>query len=144
VTESYPSGLPTPRPVVDPDTSPYWEAAERGELVVPHCRACDQPFWYPRGFCPRCGGTDLGWRTASGHGEVYSFSVVRRAMEPWGSHTPFVLAYVTLDEGVTVQGNIVDCSSDVLDPGLRVRAVFERQADDDLPILRFSPLTEEA
>ncbi len=142
MTESYPSGLPTPRPIVESDTRPYWDAAERGELTVPHCRACDRAFWYPRGFCPRCGGTDVDWRTASGLGEVYSFSVVRRAAEPWGSHTPFVLAYVTLDEGVTVQGNVVDCSSDQLAPGLRVRAVFERQDAEELPVLRFSPTEE--
>ena len=139
MTESYPAGLPTPRPVVEPDTQPYWDAAERGELVVPRCRTCDQPFWYPRGFCPRCGGTDLDWPVTSGLGEVYSFTIVRRAAEPWGSHSPFVLAYVTLDEGVTVQANVVDCSSDALAPGLRVRAVFERQDAEDLPVLRFSP-----
>lgn len=143
MNEFYPAGLPTPRPVVDPDTGPYWDAAERGELVVPQCGACEQPFWYPRGFCPRCGGTDLDWPVASGRGEVYSFSVVRRAAEPWGSHTPFVLAYVTLDEGVTVQANVIDCSSDALAPGLRVRAVFERQDAEDLPVLRFVPLMEE-
>lgn len=142
MTEFYPAGLPTPRPVIEPDTRPYWDAAERGELVVPRCAACDQSFWYPRGFCPRCGGTELDWPVSTGAGVVYSCSVVRRAAEPWGAVTPFVLAYVTLDEGVTVQGNVVDCSSDVLAPGLRVRAVFERQDPDDLPILRFSPLTE--
>lgn len=140
MTESYPAGLPTPRPEVDPDTQPYWDAAERDVLTVPRCRSCDQAFWYPRGFCPRCGGTDLEWREASGTGEVYSYSVVRRAAEPWGSHTPFVLAYVTLDEGVTVQANVVDCSADQLVPGLRVRAVFERRCAEDLPVLRFSPL----
>ena len=143
MTEFYLAGLPTPRPVVDPETRPYWDAAERGELTVPHCRACNQPFWYPRGFCPRCGGTDLEWPVVAGEGVVYSFSVVRRAAEPWGSHTPFVLAYVALDAGVTVQGNVVDCPAALLEPGLRVRPVFERHDDEDLPILRFTPPTEE-
>jgi uncharacterized OB-fold protein len=129
--------------VVDPATRPYWDAAERGQLVVPRCLTCERPFWYPRGFCPRCAGTELEWPVASGRGTVYSFSVVRRAAEPWGSHTPFVLAHVTLDEGVTVQANIVDCSSEDLAPDLRVRAVFERQEAEDLPVLRFSPLKEE-
>lgn len=141
MTESYPAGLPTPRPVTEPDTQPYWDSAERGELVVPHCVACDEPFWYPRGFCPRCGGVDLEWRAATGEGEVYSYSIVRRAAEPWGARAPFVLAYVTLDEGVTVQANVVECTSDDLAPGLRVRAVFEREQADDLPVLRFVPLT---
>jgi len=144
VTEYFPGGLPTPTPVVDPDTQPYWDAAARDELVVPHCDDCDRSFWYPRGFCPRCGGTAIDWRPSSGRGEVYSFSVVRRAAEPWGSHTPFVLAYVTLEDGVTVQGNVVECPSDRLVPGLAVRATFERADDDDLPILRFTPRDKEA
>ena len=144
MTDHFPGGLPTPRPVVDPQTQPYWDAAERGELVVPHCTACEQPFWYPRGFCPRCGGDALDWRPSAGTGELYSFSVVRRAAEPWGAHTPFVLAYVTLDEGVTVQGNVVDCTARDLAPGLRLSAVFERAEPDDLPVLRFTPQQEGA
>ncbi|VXB61347.1 Zn-ribbon domain-containing OB-fold protein [Aeromicrobium sp. 9AM] len=140
MTHHFPGGLPTPRPVIEPDAEPWWDAAGRGELTVPYCEACGRPFWYPRGFCPRCGSTGVVWRPATGEGTVYSYTVVRRAAEPWGSHTPFVLAYVTLDEGVTVQTNIVDCSSDVLEPGLRVRAVFERADDADLPVLRFTPV----
>lgn len=144
MTHYFPGGLPTPRPVIEPDTQPWWDGAERGELLVPHCHACDRPFWYPRGFCPRCGSPDVAWPTASGRGEVYSYSIVRRAAEPWGSHTPFVLAWVTLEEGVTVQGNLVNCPADLLAPGLRVRAVFERIADDDLPVLRFTPANEKS
>ncbi|WP_456697662.1 Zn-ribbon domain-containing OB-fold protein [Aeromicrobium sp. P5_D10] len=143
MTEFYPAGLPTPRPSVDPATQPYWNAAERGELVVPYCDGCELLFWYPRGFCPRCGDAAVSWRSASGRGEVYSFSVVRRAAGPWAEHTPFVLAFVTLDEGVTVQANVVDCPADRLAPGLRVSAVFERADTEDLPVLRFVPLTDE-
>jgi len=140
VTEHFAAGLPTPRPQVDPETQPYWDAAERGELVLPHCTACARPFWYPRGFCPRCGSDDLSWRPASGRGEVYSYSIVRRAAGVWADHVPFVLAYVTLPEGVTVQANVVDCSREQLAPGLRVRAVFERARPEDLPAaLRFTP-----
>jgi hypothetical protein len=142
VTDYFPGGLPTPRPVVESDTQPWWDAAERGDLVVPLCEACALPFWYPRGFCPRCGGTSIEWRTASGKGEIYSYSIVRRAAGPWGSHTPFVLGYIALDEGVTVQANVVDCSMSELAPGLRVRAVFERGEVGDLPILRFTPSRE--
>jgi hypothetical protein len=39
---------------------------------------------------------------------------------------------------------VVDCPSDVLVPGLRLRAVFERSADDDLPVLRFTPANEKS
>ncbi len=143
MSDHFPAGLPTPRPEVDPATQPWWDAAERGELLLPHCPACDRPFWYPRGFCPRCGSDAVTWVPATGRGEVYSYSVVRRAAEPWGSHTPFVLAYVQLQEGVTVQANVVDCPADALAPGLAVSARFERADAGDLPVLRFSPTLEE-
>lgn len=143
MTEHFPAGLPTPRPELDPQTMPFWEAAQREELVLPHCADCEQFFWYPRGFCPRCGGTRVDWKPSAGSGEIYSFSVVRRAGGVWAEHVPFVLAYIALDEGVTVQANIVDCSTEQLVPGHRVKAVFERDNAEDLPILRFTPEVEE-
>ncbi len=139
MSEYYPAGLPTPSPEIDPATDPYWTAAERGELVLPHCVRCARPFWYPRGFCPRCGGTDLRWSACDGLGTVYSYSVVRRAGGVWAAKTPFVLALVTLDAGVTVQANVVDCAAGELAIGLRVSAVFECAEPADPPVLRFTP-----
>lgn len=138
-TVEFPPGLPTPSPVVDPATQPYWSAAERGVLVVPRCESCDRSFWHPRGFCPRCGAESVTWPESAGVGTIYSFTVVRRAGGPWAGAVPFVLAYVELDEGVVVQANIVDCSGEQLNVGARVEARFERQRDDELPVLRFSP-----
>lgn len=135
----FPPGLPTPAPVMDPATMPYWAAAERGVLVVPRCVACDRPFWYPRGFCPRCGSSAVEWPESSGIGELYTWTVVRRAGGAWSGAVPFVLAYVRLDEGVVVQANVVGCSSDDLRVGARVLACFERQVEGDLPVLRFRP-----
>lgn len=139
MTDYFPAGLPTPSPTLDPGTQPYWDAAEQGRLVLPYCGRCGRSFWYPRDFCPRCGTGDVQWHPASGRGEVYSYSVIRRAAGVWSEHTPFVLAMVTLDEGVTVQANIIDCTGDQLSPGLRVEALFERQNAEDLPVLRFTP-----
>ena len=46
--------------------------------------------------------------TASGNGTIYTFSVMRRAKEP------YAIAYVTLAEGPTMMTNIVDCDFDAL------------------------------
>jgi uncharacterized OB-fold protein len=133
-------GLPTtPRPTIDPETEEYWSAAGEGRLVLPFCVDCARPFWYPRGFCPRCGGSHLDWRPASGDGVIYSFSVVRRPFGAWRDHAPFVVALVTLDEGVTVSTNIVGMPLNEVEIGTRVAAIFEKNADDDLPVLRFIP-----
>lgn len=103
-----------------PENAPFWEAAERGVLLLKHCNACGKPHWYPRVVCPLCGSDDLAWREASGRGQVYSFSIVRRMGEP------YVLAFVTLDEGPTVMTNIVETPLDAVRIGARVEVVFRR------------------
>ena len=106
-----------------PENAPFWEAAGRGALLLKHCKACDKPHWYPRVVCPLCGSDDVEWREASGRGQVYSFSVVRRMGEP------YVLAFVTLEEGPTVMTNIVDTPFDALGIGQRVKVVFRQAAE---------------
>lgn len=138
------TGLPTtPAPAIDPEVEPYWAGARRGELIVPFCSECDRHFWYPRPFCPRCGGEEIDWRTSPGTGSVYSYTIVRRAFGEWKTHAPFVVAYIQLDEGVTVTGNIVDADLTTLAIGTRVHALFEVDADGGQPILRFIPIDTE-
>lgn len=139
---TYPSGLPTPAlGIRDPRVEEYWTAAEAGDLVLPHCVLCQAPFWYPRAFCPRCGSEQVEWRTSTGRGRVYSYTVVRRAGGVWGEHTPFVLAYVELEEGVTIAANLIECGEDELEIGMPVSATFEMGAGEgQSPALRFMPL----
>jgi uncharacterized OB-fold protein len=118
--------------VVDPVTEPYWAAARDGVLKLRRCTACQQAHWYPRPVCPFCQG-DTAWEDAKGTGEIYSLSVTRRA-----GPVAYAFAYVTLDEGVTMMTNIVDCDLDALRIGQRVRVVFKTTSDGNkLPM--FTP-----
>lgn len=51
---------------------------------------------------------------------IYSYSIMRR-----GVPIPYCIAYVTLDEGVTMMTNIVDCDLDRVRIGQAVRVVFK-------------------
>lgn len=115
-----------------PETLPFWEAAAQGRFVVKTCRNCERPHWYPRIVCPHCRSTDLEWREASGRGTVYSYSVMRRA------ETPYVVAYVRLDEGTTLLTNLVDCDPDSVRIGQAVSVRF-RQAPDGRSMPVFAP-----
>lgn len=115
-----------------PENAPFWEAAGKGQLLLKHCLDCNRPHWFPRVVCPLCGSDRLEWRPSAGRGEIHSFSVVRRAAEP------YVLAYVKLDEGPIVMTNIVDTPFDSLRMGMRVRAVF-RQVPDGRPMPFYVP-----
>jgi uncharacterized OB-fold protein len=107
---------------------PYWDATREGRLVLPWCTDCDHAFWYPREVCPRCFGSAIEWREASGRGTVYACTVEHsgqtRALEP-----PYVVALVDLDEDVRVMTNVVGCPPEAVTVGLGVRVVWEPLSD---------------
>jgi uncharacterized OB-fold protein len=122
-----------PAPIVTSETETFWNAAREGRFVVPTCGACGKAHWYPRAICPFCGSDKVQWRNASGRGTIYTFSVMRRAKEP------YAIAYVTLAEGPTMMTNIVDCDFDKLSIGQAVSVVF-KDADGDPPVPMFRPV----
>jgi uncharacterized OB-fold protein len=122
-----------PAPIVDSFTAPFWQAASEGVLLIRRCRTCGEAHWYPRPFCPHCGSGDTDWVPAGGGGTVYSFTVTRKA-----GPVPYVLAYVTLDEGVTLLTNLVDAEIESLHIGQRVRVLF-RQAEGGGSVPVFTP-----
>jgi uncharacterized OB-fold protein len=109
--------------ISDSATEPYWSAAKEGVLKIRRCTACAKPHFYPRPLCPFCLG-DTEWVSASGLGTIYSVTVTRRA-----GPIPYALAYVALDEGVTMLTNIVDCDLDTLRIGDRVKVCFKPAAE---------------
>jgi hypothetical protein len=114
-----------------PETTPYWEAAAQGKLLLKHCVACGADHFYPRILCPFCFSDRTEWREASGTGTIYSFSVMRRA------EIPYAIAYVTLAEGPTMMSNIVDCDLDAIRIGQRVSRVF-KPAENGQPVPMFT------
>jgi uncharacterized OB-fold protein len=117
--------------ISDAATEPYWSAARDGVLKIKRCTACAKPHFYPRPLCPFCLG-DTEWVAASGLGTIYSVTVVRRA-----GPIPYALAYVALDDGVTMLTNIVDCDLDSLRIGQRVKVCFKPVDGGTLPM--FTP-----
>jgi hypothetical protein len=121
-----------PSPVVSAENEAFWSAARDGRFVLPTCTACGKTHWYPRAVCPFCTGGKVEWHDASGNGAIYTFSVMRRAKEP------YAIAYVTLAEGPTMMTNIVDCDLDALYIGQPVRVVF-KPSEDGPPVPMFRP-----
>lgn len=118
------SGLPTPTPPYNPEAEPFWTAAADGRLVLPRCDACGHLVWYPRAWCPVCGNDDVTWTEMSGRGTVYAHTVLHRALGPWASAAPFVVAYVELGEGPRILTNVVADDPGAVQIGNPVRATF--------------------
>lgn len=133
------TGLPVPAPTVTEETREFWDALAQSRFVLPRCDGCEAWIWYPRAFCPACGGLAVTWQEVSGRGRIYSYTVVRRSGLPdWKDAVPYVIAYVELDEGPRAMTNIVGCDPDVLAIGTAVRVVTPVGPDGGA-LFRFEP-----
>ena len=122
-----------PAPFLSPENKPFWDAASEGRLSIKRCKDCGQAHYYPRALCPFCFSDNTEWFDAKGTGEIYTYSVMRR-----GAPVPYALAYVTLDEGVSMLTNLVDCDFDALAIGQRVKVVF-KASEDGTQVPMFTP-----
>jgi uncharacterized OB-fold protein len=123
-----------PAPSVNPENEAFFEAATAGKLLIKKCAACGEHHCYPRAVCPFCASNRTEWREAKGTGTVYTCSVLRR-----GAPEPYCIAYVTLDEGVSMLTNVVDCDLDAVRIGLKVKVVF-KPTDGGPPVPMFTPV----
>ena len=120
-------------PVPTPENQPFFDAAARGELLIKRCADCGEHHYFPRAICPHCFSERTEWVGASGRGTIYSFSVSRRVLP-----TAYAIAYVTLEEGVSMMTNIVDCDLDAIRIGQAVKLVF-KPTDGGPPVPMFTP-----
>jgi uncharacterized OB-fold protein len=123
------------RPIVDAFTEPFWSAAKAGRLMVQEWEG--QLIWPPRMIFVAGEIAPTGWHEVSGHGSVFTYSVIHRSSHDWPA-VPYILAVVRLDEGLHMTTNIVDCTPGGLSIGLRVAVRFEPLGDLALPV--FAPL----
>ncbi|CAN5228764.1 OB-fold domain-containing protein [soil metagenome] len=120
-------------PVLNPEAQAWFDASAEGRLVVRRCAACGLAHHYPRSVCPHCFSDATVWIESAGRGEIYSFSTLLR-----GTAHPYCIAYVTLDEGVTLLTNIVDCDFSTLAIGRRVALRFTT-AEGGARVAMFTP-----
>jgi uncharacterized protein len=132
--------LPVRKVEVTTETKPFWDATINGQLMLPHCSVCSATLWYPKGFCPLCSSSSIEWVPSSGRGVIYSFSITRKGAGVWADHSPYVIAYVELDEGPRVLTNIVGCDVDAVRIGMPVEVVFNPTPEGP-EIYRFRPTT---
>lgn len=118
-------------PVKFPEDTPFWEAANRNELLIKHCNKCDTSHFYPRSHCPLCGNPHTEWKKASGEGVIYSYTIARHAPRPLAP------ALIQLKEGPTMLASIVEADIFNLQIGETVETWFE-SAPDGQQVPRFT------
>jgi uncharacterized OB-fold protein len=128
-----------PAPRITPETAAYWKALREGRLMLSECESCGKISHPPQGVCAFCWGGRLKPKFAGGGGTLNSFSIIRQTADPaFKSRVPYVLAWVDLDEGVSLVSNVIGCDIGSVRIGMRLRAVFEPLSDDAGAVL-FEP-----
>lgn len=122
-------------------TQPFWDAAAQHRLVVAQCRTCGTCRMPPTPFCPACQSQQIDWKTLTGLGEVYAYTIVDRAILPgMADHLPYVPAVITLEGGggVRLISNVVDVELAELAIGMPVQVVWD-DLREGVAVPRFSP-----
>ncbi len=129
------------KPLPKPSTlsQPFWDGLAEGVLRLQKCAACASYVFYPRPYCPRCLSEALTWTPVSGHGHVYTYTVVRRAMHPaFQPDVPYVFAIVELEEGPRLTTNVVGCAPEDVRVEMPVKALYDKTAAG-IALLKFEP-----
>jgi uncharacterized OB-fold protein len=122
---------------------PFFEHAYRGELTFPLCVNCGHFTWYPAHRCPRCGQAKHQWTVVAPVVRLYSWTVVKRALDPALSELAGVI--VALAEpveaaSVRLVGNIVGIPPGELRLGMSLAVSFVPIGSDQLSVPVFGPV----
>ena len=113
------------------------------KLLGSRCPDCGVVVFPSKDFCPACHSeADQASVLLSERGTVFSYTVVHQA--PAGRRTPYVLAYVDLEDGVRVMAQIDHAPDDVrlgMPVSLDIRQVSE---DAQGPIVGYVFVADEA
>jgi uncharacterized OB-fold protein len=99
----------------------FFERAREGTLTALRCGKCGELAIPPKEFCAAC--QQRAWEPVNlaGDGTIASYTVIRVAPTRHAGEAPYAIAVVTLREGVSLMGRIVDIPFDTLVIGLPVR-----------------------
>lgn len=129
-----------PLPAVDAETKPFWDGCHNGKLMLQRCMRCGHIRFPPTHFCSKCDSACSEWIESSGRGRVFSWIVVRHPVprDVYAAEVPYVVALVTLDEGVRIPSNIVGIAPDEVTADMPVCVIF-REATPEITLPLFEP-----
>jgi uncharacterized OB-fold protein len=116
-------------------TTYFWTQVNSGILVRPVCLSCGTNFFSPQVLCPTCQSDSWEYQESSGHGCIYSFTVIHRPPDS-SFPTPLIVADIELDEGWRMFSWIIECESDDVRIGQRVRVTFDDFDTGTLPVFK--------
>lgn len=89
-------GIP---PRVDIFTARFWQGLEEERFLCTRCTGCARLSFPPRPVCVDCGARDIAWVELSGHGTLYSATVIHAGPSLYWAGGPYTVGIVDLVEG---------------------------------------------
>lgn len=127
-----------PMPTPDETSQPFFDAAERGVLLLQKCNECSAWLAPDAKLCSECLSESLDWAEASGKATVFTFAVVHQRIPGWEEDTPYNVSVVQLDEGTRMTTHIIGCDNDDIRVGMPVLVDFV-DAGNGTKIPKFRP-----
>jgi len=118
-------------PEPTPETRHFWDGCREGELRLQRCTACQESYFPPRDFCPRCACRKVEVYPASGKAVLWSYVINHRPRPDMGTE-PYAIAVVQLAEGPRMMTNIVNCpqTPEALQLDMSLMVTFAPQSDE--------------
>lgn len=133
-SKATPQNLPD---VTDPATAAFWDAAREHRLVAQSCDACGDLRYPATEICPRCWSDSQSWVPIAPTGELYSYVVYHRALDPsMKDEIPYVVGRVLTDDGVVFTVRL-DLEPGEARVGMRLVASWN-DVTDTVTLLRFA------
>ncbi len=128
------------KPIPQPDavSRPFFEGAQRGELMIQRCTACGAHLAPGSRACTECLSEALEWVEASGQATLFTFAVMHQRYHPaFADELPNNIAVVELAEGPRLNTTIVGIPNDQLRVGMPLAVTFDDVGEGDrLPKFR--------
>ncbi|MEH7275599.1 Zn-ribbon domain-containing OB-fold protein [Neobacillus vireti] len=122
-------GYQKPIPLKTLDNHPYWDAADRHELMVQKCVSCNHYNHPPGPSCAKCGSPEVAWENLGDDikGTVYSYIVSYRPFLPgFQDDLPLIIAQVELEKypQIKIMANILGCNIEDVQIGMPVQMTW--------------------
>jgi hypothetical protein len=118
---------------------PHWEASRQKKLLIQYCKVAGKYQHFPRPVSIFTGRRrDIEWREVSGKGKVFAYTFAHRGTPAFRGSEPYAVVSVTLDVGVNVIANMVNCKAEQLQVGMNVKPYWH-PLDDGTHLLMFQP-----
>lgn len=117
---------------MSPEIPRHWRTKDqRYRLVGEICPHCQKAIFPPRDICNGCGKEAKETYVLSGHGEVYSSTVIYEAPAGFVEFVPYQEALIKLDEGPMVTAQLTDLpdSTELVPIGTKVEMVTRKLSE---------------